>query len=287
MYKNKSTVLNIGILNLMPDLDKYQSELETLFSSLGISTKLHWLKLSSKPSSASQPAALKPPYSLYSEVIETTQLDGLIVSGAPVEKLPFSEVVYWQELLALIKSAQRRSIPLLGICWGALAIAKSIGIGKKVIEEKHNGIYDMQNQSFSHSAYSCLKQSFPMPFSIYAHLNESDVHSQIVNGVVTVLAGNDCYPHALLQTTDEMNTMCLGHPEYTSNRVLNEWLRDAANNPNSVPPVNFDLNDPKHFWKSYSEQFFVTWLQQLTSIKKAAMAPLLQESTNGDVLFYE
>ena len=131
--------LRIGILNIMPQAENY--EFSVLFP-LGRSVMQIipvWIKLKSHPYRSSSGTHLENLYVTFEEAVRDRHLDALIVTGAPVEGIPFEEVTYWEEVCQILDYARENIVSTLGICWGGLAMARTLGIEKIQYENKALG----------------------------------------------------------------------------------------------------------------------------------------------------
>jgi len=118
--------LRIGILNVMPEADSYE---ESVLYPLG-RTLIHihpvWIKLKSQTYRQSQTNHVNREYVTFDEAISKRHLDGLIITGAPVETIAFEDVRYWDELVSILTYAKTNIASTLGVCWGGLALAKML-----------------------------------------------------------------------------------------------------------------------------------------------------------------
>jgi homoserine O-succinyltransferase len=193
--------------------------------------------------------------------LEDRALDGLIITGAPVEEIPFEDVTYWRELSALLQRARDVVPSTLGLCWGGLALARLLEIEKLVFEPKLFGVYPLEVTEPHHPLLRDLGPEFLCPQSRYSGLSPADVTAAVRSGRARVLAGSVDAGHVILESTDQRFLIHIGHPEYDAERLLFEYRRDAAANVAGVDaPHGFDLDQPEATWLPASEQFFRSWL---------------------------
>src|SRR5262245_44896022 len=121
-----SRVLRVGIVNLMPRAETYETTLCSALSATGCAYEPIWLRLETPAYSGSDRARTERVYQPLAAALADDALDALIISGAPVEELPFEEVTYWRELSGLLRIARQRVPSTLGLCWGALALAEQL-----------------------------------------------------------------------------------------------------------------------------------------------------------------
>jgi homoserine O-succinyltransferase len=142
--------LRIGILNVMPLAETYEYSLLHPLGRSVLQIEPVWIKLHTHVYSSSDSAHLDSFYSPFEEAIARQNLDGLLLTGAPVEALPFEDVKYWGELKRILTYARKNIPSTLGICWGGLALAKFLGIEKKQYEQKMFGVYETRNLNRAH-----------------------------------------------------------------------------------------------------------------------------------------
>src|SRR5436190_2152115 len=132
----------IGIVNLMPHAEEYERWLlPQLAAALPIEAL--WIRVDTRSYSRDAPDHIAATYHSYADIVGAAPLDGLIVSGAAVEHLPFEEVRFMPELEAIVRPAERAGTPILGLCWGALAVVHLLfGLPKNVYPTKVSGVYE-------------------------------------------------------------------------------------------------------------------------------------------------
>lgn len=121
MEKAPGRMVNLGVVNLMPQADQYEQELISAFSEVTTPMQFTWIRVHNHGYSSSNQEVIAG-YSYFHDVVE--KLDGLIITGAPVEKLPFNQVRYWPELQEILAVAREKITTTLGICWGAWQLAR-------------------------------------------------------------------------------------------------------------------------------------------------------------------
>ena len=279
LNQNKSKI-QIGIINIMPNSVGYHQELIKALSCVSDETNLHWIRLDSKTYDSEAEPFLCDHYRNFEAVANDTQLDALIVTGAPVETLAFDEVYYWEELHSIINTAISKDLFTLGICWGALAIGKVLGLTKMNLEDKVFGVFGHQNQVAQPHPFGELPAELTIPLSIQARFIGEQTDQQVAQGKFDTLASNPAIGHSLLQSSDKQHLLCIGHPEYGATRLIDEWKRDKQKQPKLAPPHGLDINNPEAFWRSSSDLLFKFWIDQVKQQKHANEQRL---TTQGDV----
>ena len=252
--------MRIGILNIMPSCQTYEFN---LLHPLGLSilqVDPIWLKLKCHNYGSSDKNHINELYISYEDAIAESYLDGLIVTGAPVEKIHFEDVLYWDEIREILHDAKKTCPSTLGICWGGFALAYLEGIDKFTYDHKLFGVFPASNLVPSHLITGELDDEFWCPQSRHAGINDEQLKQAEKKGILNLLAyGQDC-GYTIFETVDHRYIMHLGHPEYNTGRILDEWARDSVNDHVS-PPAYFDLENPINQWRSQRNVFFGHWLK--------------------------
>jgi homoserine O-succinyltransferase len=160
--------------------------------------------------------------------LEERALDGLIITGAPVEEIPFEEVIYRQELSAHLQRAREAIPSTLGLCWGALALARLLGIEKVILDAKLFGVYPLEVVDPQHPLLRELAPEFDCPQSRHSSLASSDVNAAVAAGRERLLAGSAAAGPVIVESADRRFLMHTGHPDYDAERIVFEYRRDVA-----------------------------------------------------------
>lgn len=259
----------VGVVNLMPRAETY----EPLIRAALPDVELVWIRLDSHGYRSSDPAQLAARYVGYERA---GSLDALLLTGAPVETLAFDEVRYWPELRALLAHARARGTALMGVCWGAMALAKLHGIEKESLPRKVFGAYEDGLTLAGRRLLPALGGRYRCAQSRHAGLVDADVQRAEREGRVVVLARGDVTGATLLASADGGVLMHLGHPEYEPARIAYEWSRDrAAGREDVSAPAGFDADGqrPLRPWDRDSRALFLAWRQGFERRARAAEAP--------------
>lgn len=252
--------LRIGIMNLMPLGENYEFNLLLPLGLSVLQIEPIWIRLESHTYKTWNPSHLDELYRSYSETVADTPLDGLIVTGAPVEHLEFEDVEYWDEFKEIAAHARANTPNTLGLCWGGFALGYLEGIKKVDFRQKLFGVYELNNLDQEHHIMSAMDDTFLAPQSRIAGMSDSDLLKARDLGRINLLAHGKESGYTIFETTDRKVLMHLGHPEYSASRLAYEGVRDAADD--SVPPaVNFDPVNPINRWRMHRNTFFQQWLR--------------------------
>lgn len=254
--------LRIGILNIMPKADTYEYSLLHPLGRSVMQIEPVWIRLDTHSYSSTDPSHLQKLYVPFSEAIDKKRLDGLLVTGAPVEELAFEEVSYWNEIRRILRYAQKNIPSTLGICWGGLALAKFMGIEKVVYEKKIFGVFETMNLERAHPITGEMDDRFDCAQSRHAGIPDSVLEERCDSGSIRLLAYAHGAGYTIFESTDQRFLIHLGHPEYEPQRLISEYERDLAAHRNDVElPKNLDLLHPANTWRSHRTEFFSQWIK--------------------------
>lgn len=258
--KGQSTrSLQIGIVNLMPHGDKYEL---FLLKRLGLSNLLIepvWIRLNNHLYKSWNHGHLDKQYITWEQATACRSLDGLIITGAPVEHLPFEKVTYWSELIQLIEEARSAFINILGLCWGGFALAHLAGVEKVSTQDKLFGVYPMLNLEPANAILSGQDDQMLCPQSRYARLADDQMENAQRVGRLRLLAYGEEVGYSIFESADHRQLMHLGHPEYNASRLLFETNRDKLRGVINVPR-NFNPSNPQTVWRAHGNLFFDRWI---------------------------
>ncbi len=256
--------LRIGILNIMPHAETYEYSLLKPLGRSVLQIEPVWLKLKSHTYHSSDQAHLKNLYISFSEAVRRRPLDGLIVTGAPVEEMAFEAVTYWKELQDILTYARLNIVSTLGICWGGLALAKMLNIEKTVYPKKLFGVYSSKKLTDDHPIIGEFDDVFDCPQSRHSGIADSVLEKARDRGEVNLLAHTPKGGYFIFESADSKFMIHLGHLEYNAERLVKEYQRDFEKDRTDVlKPENFDLDCPVNTWRGHRNEFFTQWIRYL------------------------
>jgi len=251
--------LRIGILNIMPLGKQYEFNLLHPLGLSPLQIEPIWIRLKTHSYRTWDLEHLKNLYVHWEEAMSPTPLDGLIITGAPVEHLPFEEVNYWNELVNLIDEAKLKCASTLGLCWAGFAMAYMAGVEKNNFKKKLFGVFPMKSLVPGHSLMGTQDDEFFCPQSRHAGLPDNEMEKAEKKGKLRLLAHGEKVGYTIFETPDQRQLMHLGHPEYNVDRLKSEMERDKQRG--DVPsPENFDLTNSNTSWRSHRNLLFQQWL---------------------------
>ena len=251
--------LRIGILNIMPLGEKYEFN---ILHPLGLSVlqlEPVWIRLESHSYKSWEPKHVADIYVTYKEAMRDQPLDGLILTGAPVETVDFEDVYYWEEIKTILSDARKNIPSTLGLCWAGFVMAYLEGVKKINYDHKLFGVFELKNLAPDHPIIGELDDVFFCPQSRHAGMPDEAMEEASESGRLKLLAYGPEAGYSIFSTTDDRFIAHTGHPEYNANRLAEEAKRDLGN-PEVPAPVNFDFNNPLNRWRSHRNIFFAQWV---------------------------
>jgi homoserine O-succinyltransferase/O-acetyltransferase len=256
--------LRIGILNIMPQAESYEFNILFPLGRSIIQIEPVWLRLKTHAYSSSNQTHLDTFYVTFEEAIRHRGFDGIIVTGAPVEEIPFEEVTYWDEFTEILDYAHGHVASTMGICWGGLALAKYMGIEKVQYDKKLFGVYQLRNLDRTHRITGDLDDVFWCPQSRHSGIPDGVLEERAKRGDFKLLAHSPETGYVIFESSDGKFIMHLGHAEYRTHRLIEEYTRDAVRGRTDVePPANIDVERPVNIWRSSSQEFFLQWVKKV------------------------
>jgi homoserine O-succinyltransferase/O-acetyltransferase len=256
--------LRIGILNIMPRAEEYEFNLLAPMGRSILQIVPVWIRLKAHEYRSSDHEHLDRHYVCFDWAQSVASLDGLIVTGAPVEELPWQEISYWDELCGIIDVAKEAQACILGICWGGLALAKYLGIEKIAYERKLFGVYPTRNLVEDHPIMGGLDDVFWCPQSRHSGIADEELEAAEKEGRVRLLAHTEKGGYTIFETPDHQMLMHLGHQEYNSTRLVKEAERDRQKGRPDVGPLeNLDEREPINNWRANRNVFFNSWIKHV------------------------
>jgi len=252
--------LEIAIVNLMPTKEATETQLLRLLSNTPLQINIKLLSIGGHVSKNTPQEYLEAFYTSTHEIIEQ-RFDGLIVTGAPVETLPFEQVDYWDELVRIFEWSREHVFCSLFICWGVnAALYHFYGIEKRLLDKKISGVYPMNCYDNSSQLLLGMDDPFWMPQSRYATVFPEDIQA----AGLKMLAGSAETGAVVSANLKRRQVFVTGHLEYDSDTLDKEYKRDIAQGLDIAMPVNYYQNDDptagiQMRWRTYAHQFFANW----------------------------
>ena len=254
--------LRIAILNLMPTKEKTETQLLRLISNSPLQVEIALLRTGTYEGTHTSMDYLDAFYRTIDDVQEE-YFDGLIITGAPVEKLDFADVLYWDELTRVMDWADRRVFSTLYICWAAQAgLFYHYGINKRPLDAKLFGIFETELTDKRDQLLCGFDDAFVVPMSRHTALDEAALAKC---EDLIVLATSPDTGAALMRSRDGRRVFATGHSEYDRDSLAHEYIRDVGKNlPIDLPLHYYPGDDPTQTpplrWHAHASVLFSNWL---------------------------
>ncbi len=256
--------LRIGVLNLMPTKVETETQLARVLSNSIIPVEIFWLKLNHYTPKNTKAEHMEMFYQKWSE-IDIERLDALIITGAPVEQLSFTDVEYWTELCTFFKIAETKNA--FFICWGAQAfLYYKYGIEKYIEQQKISGIFEHKITQ-TDSILRGLSDVTYIPVSRHTRVKEENITSfEELDVLIHSQEAGIC----LIKNNKLDHFYMFNHLEYDHDTILKEYIRDQERGHKTVIPSNYFSDDQKTLnkWRSFGFLMYGNWLNQLYKDKQ-------------------
>ena len=257
--------LRIGLLNLMPNKIRTETQLARLVGATPLQVELSLVRIGSHKSKNTTKEHLIDFYNTWDE-IKHEKFDGFIITGAPIETLPFEEVTYWDELTQILDWTVTNVHSTFNICWGAMAaIYHFHGVPKYELEKKAFGVYRHRNLKPASPYLSGFSDDFQIPVSRWTEVRSGDIKP---DSGLEILMESDITGPCLIQEERGNRLYIFNHIEYDSFSLKEEYERDISNGtPIEVPHNYYPADNPEmpplNRWRSHAHLLFGNWINQV------------------------
>ncbi|MDM8300421.1 homoserine O-acetyltransferase MetA [Collinsella tanakaei] len=254
--------LHVLILNLMPTKIATETQIMRKLSNTPLQIEVELMRTKSHEATHVAASHLETFYRTFDEVRDR-HYDGLIITGAPVEQMPFEQVDYWPELCDIMEWSTTNVHSTLHICWGAQAgLYYHYGIDKYDLPAKASGVFE----------HRLVKSSSPLVRGLddrfwAVHSRNTGVRREDVEAVpeLEVIAVSDEVGLYIVKSTDSRRFFIFGHPEYDADTLRLEYERDVKRGIDPEIPVNYFPNDdpaqpPLNVWRAQAQLLYTNWL---------------------------
>lgn len=254
--------LRIIILNLMPTKLETETQLLRLLSNSPLQLDIEFLQVKTHVAKNVSKSHMDRFYKTFDEV-KDLKFDGMIITGAPVEQMPFEEVDYWDELCTIMKWSKTNVYSTYHICWGAQAgLYYHYGIPKYTLNKKVFGIYPHTSLDVTHPLMRGLDDIFYVPQSRHTEIRMVDI-AKVKD--LQIISYSEMSGVHIVSDMDCRNFFVTGHSEYDRDTLANEYFRDKEKGLDIDMPYNYFPNDdinlvPKVTWKSTANILINNWL---------------------------
>ncbi len=255
--------LRIVILNIMPDKILAETQLLRLIGNTPLQVDPVLIKTATYKSTYTSQEHLDTFYKTFDE-IKHHKYDGLIITGAPVEKMEFEEVNYWEELTAIMEWSKTNVFSTLHICWGAQAgLYYHYNIPKYALSEKKFGVFlHTFNNDEKTKLLRGFDDTFYVPHSRYTEVRHVDIAKDKRLKILSESTESGIY---IVSAMNGKQVFVMGHPEYDRLALAREYNRDINKGLDIALPKNYFPNDdpkqqPEVTWRSHAHLLFANWL---------------------------
>lgn len=254
--------LKIAIINIMPEKIKTETQLLRLLSNSPLQVEVDLIQMSSHTSKNTSSKHLAAFYKTFND-IKKDKYDGLIITGAPVENIPFEDVDYWAELTEIMEWTKTHVTSTLHICWAAQAgLYYHYGIPKYPLPEKCSGVFRHKVRRKTSKLVRGFDNLFFAPHSRHTEVRAEDIKKV---PELEILCDSDEAGVYIVTTKKGRQIFVMGHSEYDADTLKNEYFRDLEKGLNPKIPANYFVknnpnNKPIVRWRSHAHLLFANWL---------------------------
>ena len=254
--------LHIALLNLMPLKIVTETQILRCLSNTPIQIEVDLIQTKTYHSKNTPEDHLLTFYKTFDD-IRDKKYDGMIITGAPVENMPFEQVEYWDELVEIMDWSKSHVHSTLHICWGAQAgLYHHYGIPKYQLPRKVSGIFRHHALRPKEPLLRGFDDVFYAPHSRYTEVRASDI---CADDRLTLLAESDEAGVYIVEALNGRQIFVLGHGEYDSDTLKKEYERDMAKGLNPDVPAHYFRNDDADeevlvTWKAHAHLFYTNWV---------------------------
>ncbi|MCA3454919.1 MAG: homoserine O-succinyltransferase [Rhodobacter sp.] len=257
--------LKIALLNLMPKKIQTETQFARLIGATPLQIELHLIRMSEHQTRNTAAAHMEEFYRPF-QAVRDEKFDGLIITGAPIEHLPFEEVTYWDELRQVMDWTQTNIHSTFAVCWGGMAMLWHFhGIAKHMLPAKAFGCFRHQTLVQGSPLLRGFSDDFVIPVSRWTEVRQAEVDAR--PGLVTLLASDQAGP-CLIEDAAHRALYIFNHFEYDSDTLKQEYDRDIANGtPINVPQNYYPDDDPAkpplNRWRSHAHLLYGNWINEI------------------------
>jgi len=254
--------LKIVIVNLMPIKITTETDLIRLLSNSPLQVEIEFLRMAGHESKNTPEVHMKAFYKTFNQ-LKSKNYDGMIITGAPVEMLPFEEVTYWKELTAIFDWSQKHVTSTLFICWAAQAgMFHFYGIPKYTLDKKMFGVFKHRNINNTLPIFRGFDDEYFIPHSRHTEVLEEDI---IKVPELSIISKSDESGVNLVMAQEGRQFFITGHSEYSRYTLDTEYKRDVKKKLPIEIPVNYYPNDnpemePIMRWRGHANLLITNWL---------------------------
>ena len=257
--------LRIGLLNLMPKKIQTENQFARLIGATPLQIELTLIRMSEHQTKNTAAEHMEEFYKTFAEV-KDEKFDGLIITGAPIEHLPFHEVTYWDELTQIFDWTQTNVHSTFGVCWGGMAMINYFhNVPKHLTKNKVFGCYRHRVTEPASPYLRGFSDDCVIPVSRWTEMRQEDIVK--ATGLQTLITSDESGP-CLVEDAAHRALYIFNHFEYDSGTLKQEYDRDVAEGTPIHIPMNYYPNDdptvaPTNKWRSHAHLLYGNWINQI------------------------
>ena len=257
--------LKIGLLNLMPKKIQTENQFARLIGATPLQIDFRLIRMSEHQTKNTAAEHMEAFYKPFQEVRDE-KFDGLIITGAPIEHLDFTDVTYWDELTQVFAWTQTHVHSTFGVCWGGMAMINHFhGVKKHILPHKAFGCFRHRNLAPASPYLRGFSDDVLIPVSRWTEMRQAEVDA--APGLVTLLGSAEVGP-CLVEDAAHRALYIFNHFEYDSGTLKEEYDRDvAAGKPINVPSNYYPDDDPRRTplnrWRSHAHLLYGNWINEI------------------------
>lgn len=259
--------LRVGLLNLMPKKIQTENQFARLIGATPLQIDFQLIRMSEHQTKNTAAEHMETFYRPFSEVEASGEkFDGLIITGAPIEHLPFEEVTYWDELKRVFEWTKTHVHSTFGVCWGGMAMIYYFhGVKKHALDHKAFGCFRHRNLTPNSHYLRGFSDDFIVPVSRWTEIRQEEIDA--APGLRSLLGSKEVGP-CLVEDAARRSLFIFNHFEYDSDTLKQEYDRDvAAGTPINVPQNYYPDDDPSqpplNRWRSHAHLLYGNWINEL------------------------
>jgi len=259
--------LRIGLLNLMPKKIQTETQFARLIGATPLQIELSLIRMTEHQARNTAAAHMESFYRPFADVLQTGEkFDGLIITGAPIEHLPFEEVTYWDELRRVFDWTQSHVHSTFGVCWGGMGMIHHFhGVAKHMLDHKAFGCFRHRNMAPASPFLRGFSDDCVIPVSRWTEMRKPEIDA--ANGLRVLLHSDEVGP-CLVEDRAHRALYIFNHLEYDSDTLKQEYDRDVgAGTPINVPCNYYPGDDPAcpplNRWRSHAHLLYGNWINEI------------------------
>jgi homoserine O-succinyltransferase len=259
--------IKIGLLNLMPKKIQTENQFARLIGATPLQIDFRLIRMTEHQTRNTAAEHMEAFYKPFQDVkAEGEKFDGLIITGAPIEHLPFEEVTYWDELCDVFDWTQTHVQSTFGVCWGGMAMIHYFhGVQKHLLDHKAFGCFRHRNLAPASPYLRGFSDDVLIPVSRWTEMRQPEVDA--VPGLTTLLGSPEVGP-CLVEDPAHRALYIFNHFEYDSGTLKEEYDRDVEAGKAINVPVNYYPGDdptqrPTNRWRSHAHLLYGNWINEI------------------------